>query len=472
MMESVQMRLRRAALVVTLLTMLASGRVWGQASFRISVSDSPDPVQANQQLTYLINVTNQTGLSLTDVFVTNRFSGPVQIIGTTNSLFGTTLFSTNTVIFLISSFPGAGPSAVAQLSIGVRPTAFGSLTNAITVKSFNPSTTNAFTNVVTQVAAGQPDLAIAINGPTQPVLVNDWVSYTLAASNVGANAATNVVVSNTLPANVKIISIVPSNEVFTVTSNHLNWTVGRLGLGGFADLIVTVQPSNAGLATIFAAISAANVLDTNTVNNTASTNFIVGSLLAGSLVASNVSTMVFNPQTGLMEQTVRLVNVGTNSAPSARIIVGGLTNRLFNAVGTNDGRPFVVYGATLETNQSVDLLFEYFVPTRLPIVVSNSQFLPFATPAPNLAPPGGTPFLITLKTNLPNGDIIIEFPSVLGQRYTVLYSTNPGFTNELAAQPSIIAPADRVQWIDDGPPKTVSRPASVSARFYRVIQNP
>ena len=97
----------------------------------------------------------------------------------------------------------------------------------------------------------------------------------------------------------------------------------------------------------------------------------------GSLVASNVTAMTFNPQTGLMEQTVRLVNVGTNAVASARIIVTGLTNRLFNAVGTNDGNPFVVYGATLATNQTVDLILEYFVPTRLPIIVADSQLHAF-----------------------------------------------------------------------------------------------
>jgi hypothetical protein len=86
--------------------------------------------------------------------------------------------------------------------------------------------------------------------------------------------------------------------------------------------------------------------------------------------------------------------------------------------------------------------------------------------------PRGTPFSITLMTNLSSGYILIEFESTAGRSYTVLYADNPGFTNQLAAQPSIVAPADRVQWIDDGPPKTVSRPASVSSRFYRVIQNP
>jgi uncharacterized repeat protein (TIGR01451 family) len=452
------------------LVLLATRTVCGQPSFTLSVSDSPDPITANQSLTYVINVTNTTGLFLSDVFVTNRFSGPVQILGTTNSRPATVFLTTNAVTFLIESFPGAGEFTT--LSIGIRPTTFGALTNAITVATFNLNVTNAATNVVTQVIAGQPDLAIAIGGPAQPVLVNDWMTYTLTARNVGGDAAPNVVVSNALPADVKIIGIVPSNEVFTVTSNILNWTVGRLGIDEFAGLTVTVQPTNAGIATLFAAVSAANVLDTNNVNNTTSTNIAVDPLLAGSLMASNVSAMTFNRQTGLMEQTVRLVNAGTNAAASARIIVSGLTNRLFNAVGTNDGNPFVVHGATLETNQSVDLLFEYFVPTRLPVLVNDSQLHPFAMPAFNLAPPGGEPLVITLVTNLAKGDILIEFASVPGQRYTVLYSADPSFTNGLAAQPPIVAPADRVQWIDDGPPKTVSRPASVGSRFYRVIQNP
>lgn len=457
--------------VIALLVLLTTLRVSGQASFTLSVSDTPDPVTANQPLTYIINVTNRTGFLLTDVFVTNRFSGPVEILGATNSRPANVFFTTNTVIFLITQFPGAGESTT--LSIGVTPTAFGSLTNTITVASFNLNTTNATTNVVTQVIAGQPDLAIAIRSPTQPVLVDDWMSYTLAVSNEGGTAAANVVVSNRLPADVKVISIVPSNEVFTVTSNILLWTVGRLGIGEFAGLTVTVQPTNAGVATLFAGVSAADVLDTNTVNNTASTNITIEPLLAGSLVASNVSAMLFNPQTGLMEQTVRLLNIGTNSAPSARIIVSGLTNRLFNAVGTNDGNPFVVHAAALEANQSVDLLLEYFVPTRLPITVSDSQLHPFAMSAFTLTPPAGTPLpapaprLVLLS---PEG-VLLEFPSIEGHTYTVLYRDGSILGEERAAQPSIVAPGDRVQWFDVGPPKTVRKPASVSARFYRVIQN-
>jgi hypothetical protein len=68
--------------------------------------------------------------------------------------------------------------------------------------------------------------------------------------------------------------------------------------------------------------------------------------------------------------------------------------------------------------------------------------------------------------------MLIEFPSTLGQAYTVVYSDNVLFSNAMIAPPSVIAPADRVQWIDYGPPTTVSAPTNSNARFYRVFQNP
>jgi hypothetical protein len=40
------------------------------------------------------------------------------------------------------------------------------------------------------------------------------------------------------------------------------------------------------------------------------------------------------------------------------------------------------------------------------------------------------------------------------------------------ATPTVTAANNRVQWYDDGPPKTASKPASVSSRYYRVIANP
>jgi uncharacterized repeat protein (TIGR01451 family) len=462
--------LKGVGLAVALLASAMCPRVCAQPSFTLSVSDAPDPILANQTLHFDINVTNVTGLFLTDVFVTNRFSKPVQVVSTANSRPASVFVTTNTVTFLITQFPGAGEWTT--LSLEVRPLAFGNLTNTITVKSFNLSTTNTVTNVVTAVNAGQPDLAIAVQGLTQPVLVDDWVTYTLAASNVGGDFAPGVVVTNGLPADVKIVSIVPSNAVVSVTNSVLRWTVGRMEIGGASNLTLTLQPTNAGLAMAFATIGAENAPDTNTVNNAVTNSVLVGPLIPGWVVASNVSAMTFNPQTGLMEQMVRLVNVAGTSAPSARIIVSGLTNWLYSAVGTNDGKPFAVHGAPLAAGESVDLKLEYFVPTRLPIAVADSQLLAVVSPAFNLSPPEGLPQPPPKLVLRPGGNVLLEFAATPGRTYFVLYRDHSIEAEELAAQPPIVSPGNRVQWFDDGPPKTVGAPGKTPARFYRVIEVP
>jgi len=42
----------------------------------------------------------------------------------------------------------------------------------------------------------------------------------------------------------------------------------------------------------------------------------------------------------------------------------------------------------------------------------------------------------------------------------------------MIAPPSIMAQANDTEWIDYGPPATVSAPTNFPVRFYRVIQNP
>jgi hypothetical protein len=71
-----------------------------------------------------------------------------------------------------------------------------------------------------------------------------------------------------------------------------------------------------------------------------------------------------------MTNTIRLTNISTNVVPTARIIVSGLTNWLYNAVGTNGGNPYVVSGQ-LGPNQSTNLVLKIFVPTRTPVTVTN-----------------------------------------------------------------------------------------------------
>jgi len=68
--------------------------------------------------------------------------------------------------------------------------------------------------------------------------------------------------------------------------------------------------------------------------------------------------------------------------------------------------------------------------------------------------------------------MLIEWPSTTNRTYTVVYSDNVLFLNAMIAPPAVVAPANRTQWIDYGPPTTTNVPANTGARFYRVYQNP
>jgi hypothetical protein len=237
----------------------------------------------------------------------------------------------------------------------------------------------------------------------------------------------------------------------------------------------TVQPTNAGVLKFSAFIGAPGVLDTNLANNTASTNITVANYLPGQLVAEISSPQTYNMQNNLVEQGVRLTNQGTNSVSAARVVVLGLaaTNGLFNAVGTNNGNPFVVYGTRLDTNQSVGLLLQFAANNYFPF--DNSQLPAFAVTPPNWtapAAPASTNINIIQIFRLSSGRMLIWFPSVSNRTYTVVYTSNLSSTNWLMAQPSVVAPTTFTEWIDYGPPATLSHPANASARFYRVFLNP
>jgi hypothetical protein len=94
---------------------------------------------------------------------------------------------------------------------------------------------------------------------------------------------------------------------------------------------------------------------------------------------------------------------------------------------------------------------------------------------PNWTPPASssisTNLNITRIVTLTNGNMLIEWPAITNRTYTVVYSDNVLFSNAMIAPPSIVAPANEVQWIDYGPPATTSAPTNSSARFYRVFLN-
>jgi uncharacterized repeat protein (TIGR01451 family) len=323
---------------------------------------------------------------------------------------------------------------------------------------------------VTNAVPPQADLGVAISVPTTAVLVNDWMTYSVSVTNRGPDAAPGGVLTNLLPSGV----ILKSDYI--VVSNTVYLGLGTLSRGAVTNFQFTLQPTNAGALSFFASVGASGVTDTNTANNRATNSLTVSNDL-GTLAAVTNSAQIVNLQNGLIEQSIRVSNIGTNEVAALRVVVSGLTNRLANAVGTNSGSPFVVYTAPqeapLEIGQSVLLRLQYAPRKNFPF--TNSQLEAFAVPPPDLTPPAGsagTNVNISRIVPLSDGSMLLEFAALTNRTYTVVYADTLLFSNALIAPPSIVAPANGVQWIDYGPPATVSVPAGRGARFYRVFLNP
>ncbi len=467
-----------AAVAVALL--LAGTKLEAQSVgyFGLSVSSSASSILVSNSLTYTITVTNLVGFGgsyLPDTVVSNTLPASVQFVSATPSLGGTYTIYGNSVVFDIGTFYNP---AVAQMTLTVEPTAVGFITNmvVVAVPPIYSVTNTAATNVVVQVTniVVQSDLGVGITVPTTTIIANDLINYSVSVTNFGPDDAPGVMFTNTLPPGVILKGISPAQSGYTVASSNLIFNLGTLTSGTFTNFQFSIQPTNVGTLNFFASVGAAGITDPNLANNTASNSVSVISYLPGNLVAVTNSAQNVNQQNGLIEQSILLSNIGTNSVPAVRVVVTGLSNRLFNASGTNSGNPFVVYILSLGTNQSVSLLLQY--SPRLGFPFTNSQLQAFAVPPPVLTPPVvssvSTSLNITHLVGMPNGDMILEFPSTLGRSYTIVYSDNVSFSNAMIAPPSIVAPANQTQWIDYGPPTTESAPASATARFYRVIQNP
>src|SRR5665213_78242 len=431
MFHGMKIFLRFRILVPLLTALVVFCRPAGAQIVGFSVTSSAGSILVSNSLTYTINVTNFTGLTLADAVVTNVLSASIQPVSVTYSQGFFTNYG-NVVVFDLGPF---GDGQIALLTLTVQPTAVGYITNNVSFASITVTNT-ASTNLVTQVTnvVTQADLAVAMTGPVQAVVTNDLTTYGVTVVNQGTDAAPNVMLTNTLPSSVMLLGVSPAQS-YTVSSNNLIFNLGTLASGGSTNLQFTIEPTNAGVLTFSASVEASGISDPNLTNNTASTNITVIGYLAGTLIAVTNSAQTINLQNGLTEQTVLLSNVGDISVPAARIVVTGLTNQLFNAVGTNNGHPFVDYSTALAAGKSVNLLLQY--NPRGFFRFTNGQLHAYAVPEPNWTPPKATAtstnLIISHIVRLSNGNMLIEWPSITNRAYTVIYSDNVLFSNAMIA---------------------------------------
>lgn len=110
------------------------------------------------------------------------------------------------------------------------------------------------------------DLRLAASVPASPALAGNVVSYTLTVSNLGPNAAQNVLLSQTLPANATFMSASSSSGSNTLSGGGLLSSLLAIPAGGNASVTVNLQTLKPGLLYSVASVTS-DALDPNLTNN-------------------------------------------------------------------------------------------------------------------------------------------------------------------------------------------------------------
>ena len=114
---------------------------------------------------------------------------------------------------------------------------------------FAPSSDN-------NLLSGTADLELYKFDSADPVAVNNPLTYTLQAANGGPDTATNVVITDSLPANVTFGSVATTHGSCSHSSGEITCNIGSMTTSDNVVVTVVVTPTTVGFITNYAGISA------------------------------------------------------------------------------------------------------------------------------------------------------------------------------------------------------------------------
>ncbi|MDQ3814560.1 MAG: DUF11 domain-containing protein, partial [Armatimonadota bacterium] len=342
------------------------------ADLAVTKADAPDPVLVGGRLTYTLTVRNNGPVAASGVTLTDTLPVGVTFVSATPAA------STRSGRVLTFNLGSLANGASRQVTVVVTPATAGTLTNtaSVTGAQRDPNTAN---NTATQNTVVSPvaNLSLTKTAAPDPVTAGNNLVYTLTVHNNGPSAATNVRLTDTLPAGIDFIAATPAPS--TRSGRVLTFNLGGLANAASRQVQITVRTTTPGVITNTASVTAAE-RDPNTANNAATRNTTVASPCAvdvtarvritrGSLIPSgSYFSGIFGGSTGF-RQVVTIENIGgtaiTGPVSLALDNLSGAT--LSNANGSTSctspsGSPFIdvnVGDGVLSANESATVVLEF-----------------------------------------------------------------------------------------------------------------
>ncbi len=315
-----------------------------EADVSITLTDSPDPVVAGTNLTYLATLTNTGPSDAQGVNITLPLPAGTTFVSATPSAGGACAGTTTVTCTWAGVTAAAGVrTATIVVAVSASQTADLSATATAASSTTDPTPGNN-TATATTVVQVQADLSVTLTDAPDPVTAGTQLTYTAVISNAGPSDATAVVLTLPTPANTSLVSGSVSGGSACAGSPVVCTVTGSMAPGSSRTVsIVMLVAASAPEGSVISATATvtAGSPDPNAANNSATTttNVITSADLVIGLTASTAQAFINVPVTF----TATSLNNGPSDAQNVSITLTLTPDFRYSS--------FVATGATCTTPQ-------------------------------------------------------------------------------------------------------------------------
>ena len=307
--------------------------VEGHVDLVIAKSDSVDPAVAGTQLTYTLTVTNNGPSTATDVEIEDTLPSGVTFASSPDCGAGGGTVTCNLGTLAPST------SADATLTVNIAPSTLGSIQNTATVGSDETEDVPGDnTTTETTTVEAESDLGVEKSDSEDPVTAGHDFSYTLEVTNAGPSTATNVVVTDDVPAGLTIQSASGSGWSCSTSGQTVTCERGSLLPGSSTITINVGVPASYlpdGATVTNTATIASDTDDPNGGNDSASEDTTIRTRADLSISKSDNPDPVI---AGLpLNFTITVVNNGPSDAQNVEVTDDLPAQTAFQSVTTTMG---------------------------------------------------------------------------------------------------------------------------------------
>ncbi|MEZ6136941.1 MAG: SdrD B-like domain-containing protein [Pirellulaceae bacterium] len=349
--------------------------IQSEIDLAIDKRDLTDPVKPGESFTYELVVTNNGPSAATSVVVTDNLPDGIQVNSATSTV-GTvtipasaqdTTAANNDDLTVAIPTLANGATATVTINATVLPGTRGTNNVLTNVSSVATTDTNFIETVTTNNTDSEDttlnpeiDLRISKVDSVDPITPGSSLTYTIVVTNDGPSTATNVNLSDTLPAGVTFTSVSSTQGTATQANGVVTAALGSLAPAASATvtLIVGVNTTATGDITNTATVSGTETEVTTTNNSATATTTVTPRV---DLVITKSDSLDPVAAGGTLTYTLTVTNNGPSAATNVAVTDNLPTGLTFvsgtSSVGTltNNGNNVSVAIPTLASGASATI---------------------------------------------------------------------------------------------------------------------